>query len=200
MKTKWPNDDVIEWGLLLGEGELNFPGEIEPPFPTPIKLENFSSITVELIEYVQSWGVPNYLGARVAVCDWNFQLLSSLLTQYHDQGIIPLLMYGFPIDRDMKVPLEMSNINHMGATRYGEDIDKYIAAEVIKGATIGPFAAIPFNTEVGISPLSTREKQDSPDRRIIMDCSWPEGASLNDGIDKNTYLGGRCTTSISHRG
>ena len=42
------------------------------------------------------------------------------------------------------------------------------------------------------SPLSTRAKKDSEDRRIIMDCSWLIGVSLNDGISKDIYLGELC--------
>ena len=39
-------------------------------------------------------------------------------------------------------------------------------------------------------PISTRAKRDSCARRIILDCSWPLGVSLNEGIDKDHYLGG----------
>ena len=48
---------------------------------------------------------------------------------------------------------------------------------------------------MAISPLSTRPKKDSTDRRIIMDCSWPIGSSLNDGIDKDVYMGNRIKLS-----
>ena len=54
---------------------------------------------------------------------------------------------------------------------------------------IGPFDCIPFpNVQVAISPLSTHLKKDSVKRRVILDCSWPIGYSLNDGIDKDSYL------------
>ena len=35
----------------------------------------------------------------------------------------------------------------------------------------------------------TRHKPNSERRRVIIDLSWPLGASVNTGIDKNTYLG-----------
>ena len=35
----------------------------------------------------------------------------------------------------------------------------------------------------------TKEKRDSTKRRIILDLSWPLGASVNDGIPKEEYLG-----------
>ena len=89
-----------------------------------------------------------------------------------------------------EVPLELGAINHKGATNYPDQVDKYIEKEIELGATIGPFECIPFkNTPVAISPISTREKRVSSDRRIILDCSWPIRASLNDGIDKDSYLG-----------
>ena len=64
-----------------------------------------------------------------------------------------------------------------------------ISKEMELGAMIGPFESIPFSGPVAISPLSSRKKKDSDKRRIIMDCSWPIGVSLNDGIDKDSYLG-----------
>ena len=68
-------------------------------------------------------------------------------------------------------------------------MDRYIEKEIQMGAIIGPFESIPFKCPVAISPISTRPKKESVDRRIILDCSWPIGASLNDGLDKFTDLG-----------
>ena len=39
-----------------------------------------------------------------------------------------------------------------------------------------------------MSPLMTREKQNSTDRRTIMDLSRPKGFSVNDDIHKCKYL------------
>ena len=35
----------------------------------------------------------------------------------------------------------------------------------------------------------TREKQNSDNRRTIVDLSWPLGQSVNAGVKKNSYLG-----------
>ena len=35
----------------------------------------------------------------------------------------------------------------------------------------------------------TRNKPNSDRHRLIIDLSWPIGASVNSGIDKDTYLG-----------
>ena len=37
--------------------------------------------------------------------------------------------------------------------------------------------------------MMTRPKPNSHNRRVIIDLSWPKGASVNDGIEKNAYMG-----------
>ena len=54
---------------------------------------------------------------------------------------------------------------------------------------MGPYRNIPFSGPVGISPLSTRPKKGSTERRVILDLSFPIGGSVNDGIGKDNYLG-----------
>ena len=54
---------------------------------------------------------------------------------------------------------------------------------------MGPYKKIPFSRHVGISPLSTRPKRGSEDRRVILDLSFPIGESVNDAIPKDTYMG-----------
>ena len=43
----------------------------------------------------------------------------------------------------------------------------------------------------------TREKQNSEKRRVIIDLSWPQGLSVNAGIDKDLYLGWEFALSFS---
>ena len=83
----------------------------------------------------------------------------------------------------------ISNSNHKGATDYPEALTKYIDKEASHNAVMGPFDKIPFKAKVGISPLSTRPKKDSPEQCIILDLSFPIGHSINDGIGKDNYLG-----------
>jgi len=45
---------------------------------------------------------------------------------------------------------------------------------------------VPF----AVSPLNPVLKPDTTERRYILDLSWPEGSSVNDGISKDFYLGG----------
>ena len=97
---------------------------------------------------------------------------------------------GFTVSRDEKAkdPTPASG-NHLGATLYPAEIDRYIEKELSMGALIGPFQISLFLNRIGVSPLSTRPKQNSMKRRIIMYLSWPTGHSVNDGIDKDMYDG-----------
>ena len=56
-----------------------------------------------------------------------------------------------------------------------------------------PFTIPPFMGRMGISPLSTRPKKDSDQRRVIMDLSYPPGLLVNDGISKFEY----CRTEVA---
>jgi hypothetical protein len=65
----------------------------------------------------------------------------------------------------------------------------YLKKEASYGAIIGPFKNNPFVNELKISPLNTVTKRDSPERRVILDLSFPSGKSVNDHISKEFYLG-----------
>ena len=53
---------------------------------------------------------------------------------------------------------------------------------------LGPFDSHPIASG-HCSPFMSRVKPNSDSRRIIIDLSWPLGASVNAGIDKTSYLG-----------
>ena len=91
---------------------------------------------------------------------WNFELLRQLLVDYHDKEIVELLQFGWPIERNDDIPLELGGINHKGATKFPAEIDRYIEKEINMGAMIGPFESIPFSRSVPVAilPLSSREK------------------------------------------
>ena len=173
------------------EVELDVPGQMEQQTHVTMMLNDYNKYWLDVVREVRNSGTFNFKVAKVNVnTNWNVQLLRSLLTDYYDAGIVDFLQYRFPINR-ADVPLELGDRNHKGATLYPDQVDKYIAKELKLGAMVGPFEKIPFEGEepVAISPLSTRKKKDSSDRCIIIDCSWPLGFSLNDGIDKDHYLG-----------
>ena len=107
-------------------------------------------------------------------------------TDYWDKQLPDLIQYGFPLDFDRKCTLSSSNTNHASALNYETHVDAYIQEELEHGALYGPFQDVDFN--IHVSPLMTREKQNSTNRRTIMDLSWPKGFSVNDAIHKCKYL------------
>ena len=179
-----------EFGLVAQD--VDQPGEIEHMTDLHPTVSSEHQQWVDIVNLVSQSSQHNKDLCKIRVnCVWNFELLNSLLVDYHDKEIIHLLQYGWPVERDMSIPLEMGGRNHKGATDFQSDVDKYIDKEIALGAMIGAFDAIPFDSSVpvAISPLSSRPKKGTDKRRIIMHCSWPIGSSLNDGIDKNSYLG-----------
>ena len=75
----------------------------------------------------------------------------------------------------------------MSAVDYPSNVDAYIKEETELNAILGPFHQNPI--EGGhCSPFMTRHKPNSDRHRVIIDLSWPQGASVNSGINKNTYL------------
>ena len=50
---------------------------------------------------------------------------------------------------------------------------------------------------IHISPLMTRDKQDSLQKRTIMDLSWPKDLSVNYGVDKDKQCPGLASIQIN---
>ena len=186
--------ELIDTDNLLGDEMWDVPEKPELQGDLKFHITPEMDQWVRIIELVILSGKPNKDLCKIKIIHkLNFELMENLLSEYDDKEIIMLLKYGFPIERDMNIPLEMGGINHKSATEFPQHVDAYIEKEIRLGVTIGPFEKIPFNTApVAISPISTRPKKESEQRRIILDCSWPLGASLNDGICKDMYLGKAC--------
>ena len=66
-------------------------------------------------------------------------------------------------------------------------MDAYLE-ETPFGAILGPFDVDPID-KCHFSPFMTREKSASDKRHVIIDLSWPKHASVNAGVDKDSYLG-----------
>ena len=79
--------------------------------------------------------------------------------------------------------------NHASAKKFASDVQTYISEELKYGAMLGPFASKPI--DLHISPFMTRDKPDSNVRRTIVDLSWPESYSVNDGVVRDEYLGSK---------
>ena len=81
-----------------------------------------------------------------------------------------------------------SQSHHQSARCYPSHVDHYITTELDVFALCGPFPKSPFDA-FQINPLITAPKKHSDMRRVILDLSHPDGASVNSGIPHDSYLG-----------
>ena len=67
-------------------------------------------------------------------------------------------------------------------------MENYLKTEAEHAAIYGPYRDPPYGDKTQVSPFMSREKPDSLNRRIIIDLSWPVGASINSFTPANLYL------------
>lgn len=145
---------------------------------------------LRLATLVRESGMPNVYGLRIPVAStWNFRLLASLVNNSSDREVVLFLRYGWPLNREMPVPLTCTYGNHAGATQHASAVEDYIHKELALGGLVGPLRGVPWLGRVTVSPMTTRPKKKSSKRRVITDLSWPVGSSVNDGIPKQEYMG-----------
>ena len=94
--------------------------------------------------------------------------------------------YGFPISiRDSESLTDLNTMNHFSAKQHHEAVSSYLAKEGHLGLIIGPIHKA-HHFAIYCSPLLTRPK-DIDKRRVILDLSYPKGASLNDQVDRSLF-------------
>ncbi|KAI8490524.1 cytoplasmic pattern recognition receptor signaling pathway in response to virus [Branchiostoma belcheri] len=144
-----------------------------------------------LHDTVYKSGQYNFRGLRLAVPSrLNIPAWREALATYHDSALCDFLEFGWPLGYTSTSPLRPSKRNHNSALVYDSAVDDYIRTEVRLGATHGPFDRPPFeHSSVMTSPLQTVSKRGSNRRRVVLDLSFPPGASVNDGIPAKQYLG-----------
>ena len=148
----------------------------------------FSGSLLHAHELVKATGKPNYLQARIPIqSQLNVEQWEEALVGYWDRQLLDLLKYGFPLDFNRSCDLGKYTGNHSSATDFPKDIEAYLQEELSYGALLGPFETHPIKGG-HCSPFMTRSKPNSDRRRVIVDLSWPHGASVNAGIDKASYL------------
>ena len=131
--------------------------------------------------------IPNFWSCRIPLKDqFNPSVWRKHLSNYWDKQLPDLIEYGFPIDFDRNCLLLSSEENHTSAQQFSRDIDVYLDNEVAYNAMYCPFNEKPI--KMHISPLMTRNKQGSDNRRAIVDLSSPHGLSVNHSVLKNKYL------------
>ena len=77
--------------------------------------------------------------------------------------------------------------NHSSGNEFLAGVDTYIEEVCKYGAILGPSEIYPI-TIAQNSPFMTRNKPNSDRHGVIIDLRWLLVASVNSGIDKNTYL------------
>ena len=153
--------------------------------------KEFDPVTIH--EVIKSTGKPNFEKARIQLpSKINFELLDEICKNYWDYQVPLFLRYGFPLDFPVEHEdeLQTTEVNHDSANRYGEHVEHYIKVEKEHGAIFGPYDEPPYGVTSQVSPFMTRTKNDSEHRRIVIDLSWPKGASINHFTKSNVYLNG----------
>ena len=96
----------------------------------------------------------------------NISTWCELLHDYQDSVVCDVLEFGWPVGF---VPTTLPVLGSLDSSRC-------------------PFDALPFTDGFVVSPLNTVSKQDSAERRVIVDLTWPCGTSVNDGIPSDSFL------------
>ena len=106
------------------------------------------------------------------------------------------IKYGFPIQYSGP-PQYQDEVptNNTSALKFSAHVKTYIEREQQHGALEGPFTNNPFHPWFVISPLMTREKAESEDRRVIVDLSFPEGG-INRHIAPHQFEGQEATHNL----
>ena len=161
-------------------------------YPRPFISHLAPESTVRIYEATVQQKTVNWKGAR-------YPIKSSLNTTAwlhectghpDDELVLNGVMYGFPLQYSggplyrQAPPVQ----NHHSARQHSKEIDKYIQTEMLHGTLIGPFRDPPFTPWAHISPLMTRPKSDTKERRIIVDLSYPDGG-INAHIGRNQVDG-----------
>ena len=146
---------------------------------------------VKLHQYVKQFQCPNFVGARVQVnYSINFELLEYLAKDYWDWQLQLFLKFGFPMDFKGKLSdLKNATSSHASALQFPEHVSMYLEDELGHKAIYGPYDHKPFGELTHISPFITRKKTNSNKRRVIIDLSWPENASVNCFTSGTEYVG-----------
>ena len=157
--------------------------------PNNADVGNIISCPIEQHLHVKASGCSNFMHCRTpVVSQLNVDAWEASLVDYWDKQLMFLIRYGFPLDFNRDSPLYSDNRNHNSAVEFPNDVRAYLEEEREFGAILRPFKKCPIKN-CHFSPFMTRHKPNSDNRRVIIDLSWPLENSVNDGIDKNSYLG-----------
>ncbi len=153
----------------------------------------FPAAVAQAYSIVASTGKPNYLEARIPhqhglnMKAWRHYAAK---TNLPDKTLCDFLEYGFPSGYCKDTPPVSTHKNHSSALQYKDHVSKYLSDEVSHGAMLGPYSSLPFAPWCQVNPMLSNEKTTSSGkRRTVIDLSFPENDSVNDGILKDSFLG-----------
>ena len=140
-----------------------------------------------MAEIIRQTGLPNYRAARFPIkSGLNIEAWEKYLKDYPDKHLIQYLKFGFPLSiKDAHTLNNTSISNHFLATAFPAQVSAYIHKEISLGAMLGPMTSPPCEG-YHCSPLLTRPK-DGDKRRVILNLSYPKGASVNDLVDRQYF-------------
>ena len=145
-----------------------------------LKLEQFRPLSVQLDTRLLSISTP------LIVKEWESLLAdhpNPLLAGYLLRGIST----GFRIGFDRSKPLRSATSNMHSVREHPEVVNQYLRDEVRLERVLGPFTVSEAKAAGWhISKFGVIPKRHSLNKwRLIVDLSWPEKASVNDGIDSS---------------
>lgn len=144
----------------------------------------------KLYSSIKDLNTPNFLGAKVTLeSDLNLDKWDQELESYHDRQVCHFLRFGWPVGYEADSPPVAVEENHQSGQQHLQHVRDFIQTELDLGALVGPFSKPPFQPWTRISPILTRPKKESENRRIIIDLSFPLGQAVNNGIDITSIFG-----------
>lgn len=159
------------------------------PEPTPSARMMFPKFCATYSK-IKATARPNCFAARIPLdSDLLIPAWRQELSQYHDKLLCDFLEYGWPLGYHSDMSPETTHKNHPSGEAHLHHITEFVKKELSHRAVLGPFHEDPFHPWVRYSPIMTREKRDSDQRRVILDLSYPRGSAVNDGIATNNHFG-----------
>ena len=102
--------------------------------------------------------------------------------------LVDHLEFGWPLHYVLNTPPKSALRNHANPVHIKEHVGSFVEKECEFGEMLGPFVQSPFRPWFQCSPLM-KTRKNSVSKRIILDLSFPMGASINVGIRRGYYQG-----------
>ena len=152
-----------------------------------------SAFYVRSCDQIRKSGFINAKGCKFPIdTALNYEYMEEFASIDEYTSVINFLKFGWPVNVNDYPKESIISENHRSATDNPEQVEVFMEKAFQTGSMIGPFYKNPFNCHIVVSPVGSVPKNDSDDRRMILDMSYPEGNSVNDLISKDTYCGEPC--------